>query len=376
MTNETSPDAGSVSPSSPLEKGTWRGLFLRLAKAALAVGLLAWLVGSGRLDLSRIGQLRPSPWFAALAVLGLASMVLPIWRWWLLLRVQGFREPFAGVARLTWAGYFGALLLPGGAGGDFAKGYLILRRRGGARARALSTVMADRVLGLYSLLLLGISSVAWQAWRGQLPSEAAVVAAAVVVLGMTATAAALALLLPASRGLLFRILPATWRQSWDESFALYAKAPWALALCLGLSLASNVMVLATFSTAGAALGVEVPLGAAFLAGPLVIIASCLPISPGGVGVAETAADGLFGAFGVSGGAAVMLLLRLCSAVLALPGAAALFWPGSKPERSLASGARHPAARGAGLPPAEECLAGCKPAPRERTHPPLTDTRSA
>jgi uncharacterized membrane protein YbhN (UPF0104 family) len=59
-----------------------------------------------------------------------------------------------------------------------------------------------------------------------------------------------------------------------------------------------------------------------LAGPLVIVANCLPIAPGGVGVAEAASSQLFGVFGVTAGAEVMVALRLILAVLSLPGALA------------------------------------------------------
>src|SRR5215472_2867404 len=72
------------------------------AKAAVAAGLLTWLVLSDRLDLGRLIRIGPSWSLAALVALTLASMVAPAWRWQLLLKAQGLNEPFGRILRLTW----------------------------------------------------------------------------------------------------------------------------------------------------------------------------------------------------------------------------------------------------------------------------------
>lgn len=57
----------------------------------------------------------------------------------------------------------------------------------------------------------------------------------------------------------------------------------------------------------------------FLACPLVFIATTLPLSPGGIGVGETAASVLFSLFEVKTGATIMLIVRLWWIVLRIPG---------------------------------------------------------
>jgi uncharacterized membrane protein YbhN (UPF0104 family) len=312
-----SPARRVVGPGAPPPGGRRR--LVGCAKVVVALGLLAWLVRSGRLDLARLAHIPASGALVALAALTLGALLLPAVRWWLLLRVQRLHEPLGRVLLLSWASYFWALVLPGAAGGDVAKGYLILRHRAAGRARALSTVLTDRVLGIYSLLLLGTLSVAWQAWCGPLPEAAAAMAVGVVLLFLGATAVLGAFYLAACRRLLLRAVPRAWREPVAESFALYADTPVVVAGCLLLSVLSNAMVLASFTAAGAVLGQTVPPGAAFLAGPLVVLANCLPLSPGGLGVAETAAAGLFAGWGILGGADMMVLVRLSSAGLALPG---------------------------------------------------------
>src|SRR5262249_44926003 len=72
--------------------------------AAVAAGLLTWLVLSDRLDLGRLIRVGPSWSLAAVVGLALASMVVPAWRWQLLLKAQGLNEPFGRILRLTWVG--------------------------------------------------------------------------------------------------------------------------------------------------------------------------------------------------------------------------------------------------------------------------------
>src|SRR5438105_3399441 len=133
----------------------WRGWLIWGAKATVAIGLLTWLILSGRLDFMRLVQIGPSWSMAGLVALSFGSMFLPAWRWQLLLKAQGIHEPFGRILRLTWVGYFAALVLPGAAGGDVAKSYFLLRLRPEERVRAVSTVLADRLLGVYSLLMRG-----------------------------------------------------------------------------------------------------------------------------------------------------------------------------------------------------------------------------
>src|SRR5438552_1736540 len=124
----TTPDAAEPEAAALPEprSSAWRRWLVWGAKAAVAIGLLTWLVWSGRLDFSRLLWVGPSWSMAALVALTFGSMVLPAWRWQLLLKAQGIHEPFGRILRLTWVGYFSALVLPGAAGGDVAKGYFLL----------------------------------------------------------------------------------------------------------------------------------------------------------------------------------------------------------------------------------------------------------
>lgn len=316
----------NLTKDSELNPSVWRGRLILLVKVVLAGGLLGWLVLSGRLQPDRLAAV-PLDWqLIPLVLLVFGSMILPAVRWWWLLRIQGLHEPIAKVIRLTWFGYLSALVLPGAASGDLAKGVLILRHRPQARARAFSTVLADRVLGLHSLLCLGLISLIWMAMTGKFEMQLRTMALGTAVPLASMTIGLMALLAKRPRTLLFSLLPETWRYAWDESFVLYRSRITQLFGCYVLSLLSSVMTVGSFSAAASLLGQSITWQATFLAGPLIVIANCLPFTPGGIGLAEGVSSELFRQLGSSFGADMMALTRVCSVAAALPSLCTLKLP--------------------------------------------------
>jgi len=80
-----------------------------------------------------------------------------------------------------------------------------------------------------------------------------------------------------------------------------------------------VFVLFAFQMAGRVVQITLSWKLVFLVCPLVFIAGALPISPGGIGVGETAASLLFARVGVETGAASMLIFRIWLVILRMPG---------------------------------------------------------
>ena len=102
-----------------LNRPAWQRRLILAGKIGLAGGLLAWLLVSGRLQLGRLASVSLDWRFAVLLALVAGSMIVPAFRWWWLLRIQGLREPAWKIVSLTWAGYLAAMVLPGAAGGDW-----------------------------------------------------------------------------------------------------------------------------------------------------------------------------------------------------------------------------------------------------------------
>jgi uncharacterized membrane protein YbhN (UPF0104 family) len=295
-----------------------------LVRVALAVAILGWLIHSGGLEVDRLLALRISWGLVLLFAIVGASLLLAAVRWWWLLEIQELRLSLGSALRLTWVGNLSTLFLPGSLGADVVRGALAAADRPGQRLAALSTVVADRFLGLYSLTLLGLGP-ALSVWGGgERPPALAAVAGTLTTLWACMTVAALALAWAPSRRFAGRLLPRGWSDALDASAARYrARAP-AMLGCLGLAALGNALLVAGLAWGIRLLGAEGSMLATFAAAPLAILGNLVPLTPGGAGVGEAVAERLFHALGVEGGAETMLLNRGVAALLSLP-ALALLW---------------------------------------------------
>jgi uncharacterized membrane protein YbhN (UPF0104 family) len=319
LASAAEPSGGGQADPRPTRPRRLRGMLTFAAKLVLTVGLLGWLVASGRLDLSRLATVPFSSSIVFIVVCLVASMFLQAVRWQWLLEVQRISAPLGEVVRFSWIGYYAATFLPGGAGGDVAKAYLIARDRTSGRTRAVSTVLVDRFIGLYSLLLLGCGSFVWLGLGGEFGPAILSIAAFTLALTLAMTAAPLFLVWRPIRSLLRPLVPRAFWNSLYDSWVLYRGNKRAVAKCLLLSLVSNSLVMLSLAASADALELGVPTARIFLAGPIIILANSLPFTPGGAGVGEVAGERLFSLLGLAGGAETMLLQRIFLVLLSLPG---------------------------------------------------------
>jgi uncharacterized protein (TIRG00374 family) len=323
-------------PSERKRKSPWRVRLVLACKVGVAAGLLTWLIGSGKLHLEHLLEVPRTFDLVVLLGLVLASMVLPVWRWWWLLRIQQFQVPFRRVLALSWVSSFSANILPGVASGDMVKGYLILRGRTQGRARAFSTVLADRALGVYSQVLMGSVASLWFIFSAAASVPVWAMAATSIVLLLGMTVAGCLLLFRRSRALLLRVFRPSWGQALDRSFESYRQNTQGILGCFALSLLSSGVTFITFGIAAGLLGQPVSWEACFLAGPLVVLANCLPLTPGGIGVGETVSYSLYRMFGMTAGGEMAALVRVCGVLYSLPGAFGLVVSSTTPDCNLPS----------------------------------------
>jgi uncharacterized membrane protein YbhN (UPF0104 family) len=286
-----------------LTRSCWKRSAIFVSKIGIAIALLVWLVASDRLQVSNLSTIRVGWPFFGLIALTFGSMVLPAVRWWWLMRIQKITTSMLQVVRLTWFGYIASLVLPGAASGDIARSVLIVRDKGDARARAFSTVLADRFLGLYSLFLLGLTSLLVS-----------------IIGGGTRSVSPM------------RFLPTHLNRAMGESIEFYREERTAMFGCLCVSLLSSVMTFAAFTAASQTLGNVIPWTHTFVTGPLIVLSNCLPITPGGAGIAEATSSELFAQQGFANGAEVMLLTRICTTILSIPGLLGILLTGSSDEQ--------------------------------------------
>lgn len=295
-----------------------RNFLIFTLKATIAISLLFWLVGSGRLELSQLRNIQWSAGNLGLVLTGMGAVVAGIlllgWRLCLMVRSVGIELPFSRAFSLTSIGLFSGSILPGVVGGDIIKIIYLCRSEGSAqRTKATIAVMCDRIVGLYSLFLLGFILLVGAWASGSLPFWSPVlIVAPAIVLGLTGLLA-----LFANRRLAEKLPPendssnpASLLQMAISVGKHFAGRPSLLAGCIGLSLVNHSLVGCTFLLAAELLGgSDISLMQQLMLNPLAMVINVIPITPGGVGMTESAFSYLYDAAGCSLGAAIGILGR-------------------------------------------------------------------
>ncbi len=129
-------------------------------KLLVAGGLLVLVASSEQVRKLDFEALKSNleRWPYLLAAFGLLCLVpfIGAARWHMLLRCQGFELGFWRTLHLGLVGTFFNCVGLGFVGGDLVKGYYLARsQQKGRKARAIYTVLFDRAIGLFGLLLLG-----------------------------------------------------------------------------------------------------------------------------------------------------------------------------------------------------------------------------
>jgi hypothetical protein len=291
---------------------------LFLVKTGLALVLLYWLTSSGRLELSPLQGITWSPLAVGLVVAGVggvgAGLLLLGWRLCLIAGSLGIALPLRSAFSLTAIGAFAGSVLPGVVGGDVVKiVYLCRGEASSQRTNATAAVIVDRALGLFSLFLLGTIVLVAAEIAGALPFRSPVLFIAPAIV-LAAVGAALLMVNRRSWGPVFawksdQRLPKRVQQAMQVG-DYFSQRPGLLAGCIGLSLANHILVCCTFLVGARLLQVfDVSPLQQFLLNPLAMVINVIPVTPGGVGITESAFSYLYDAAGSDLGATIGLLGR-------------------------------------------------------------------
>ncbi len=304
-------DASAMTPPSRLLN---RRTVLSLVAAGLIVAVAVWRAPINWSDAwARIRHANVGVYVAAIAVY-YASFLVRTWRWKLLLRNAGEDRPAAPLLPILMVSFFVNCVVPAKMG-DIYRAYLARLRQQVQVARALGTIIAERLLDLVVLmvLLLGAGAVVFH-------DRAPAVLIPYLIAGVAVCAAGIGALLVmrAGRGQrLLRVLPEavfhryeSFRMGTIESFhnmpllvALTA-AVWAME---SGRLALVVYALGDGSSLGAAQLLLIALVAALL--------TTVPFLPGGLGLVEAGMVGVLvsvGGIGRESALSIALLDRSIS----------------------------------------------------------------
>ncbi len=282
----------------------WRARTAAVAKAllklGLAGGLIFWMVHSGRLDLRVIRRAGARwPRLIVIAALFYCQIFILSLRWRLLARSLGFHLSRQRSFSLTMIGMLFNAAVPGSVSGDLLKAYYA-RGESADYTGAVASILADRGVGLFSLICLAVAGTAWNyellinnpVLRSLWCLLAALMLISLVgsVLAIAASERTAALLAyfpmyPAVRSALLRAL---------NILSVYKRKKWALVQGVALSLPCHLMVCFAFYLALGAVSESMPNpGVLLFIVPLGLATTALPVSPAGIGIGQAAFYTLF-----------------------------------------------------------------------------------
>jgi glycosyltransferase 2 family protein len=281
-----------------------------LVSVALLAGVLLYA------DVGDVAQaVRDGHWGWFVAGLGLmaVAVVVAALRWWLLLDGAGIHVPARHSIRPFAVSSVLNILLPTAVAGDAVRTWVVGRESGRLLGAAAATVI-DKLTALTCLVVLG-----WAAYvldRDSVP-DSVIVAFGWLTAGLVAALALAGLAAAGVRPILHRLperaavmIRESWRivRGWAGSSKLVASV-----VVLGLAyqaLAVGVLVLVAKTV-----GVELGFALAAVSAAIVLVATLIPVSVGGLGIREGGFVLLLGQAGID--AADATLLSLLSAVTVL-----------------------------------------------------------
>jgi uncharacterized protein (TIRG00374 family) len=287
-------------------------------KATLVFILLYFLAKNGFLSVENTRNAL-SQWqfiLPAFALMMVNSFV-GVFRWHILLRAQSIFLDFGRILRLSFVGNFFNIALPGAVSGDVVKAVYVAKEVQGMRARAFSSILFDRVIGLSGLVLVSLGGLIFgigSKWEsGVLEGlEKLVWAMGITVLFSYVYLFAVHEKIDVVLRILrhyqsrFKVVGSVTRTY--EGLMHYRNHRGVVVLALLLSLAIHFMVILSCIEAGHALGeFTVETGAYFVLIPLGLLVTAIPIFPAGVGTGHAALGALFQLVGSSKGADIFTL---------------------------------------------------------------------
>jgi glycosyltransferase 2 family protein len=320
-------EAGAKRSSSEKESPLRKTIFVSL-RLAFGVAILIYLARSGRLDFSSLVRLQHE-WRLTVAAVGflLLDILFMSVRASMLFRSARLSLSLMNSIQLNLVGFLFSTFLPGAAGGDIAKVVYATRENHGRRTEVATVLILDRVVGLFSLVLLPLLFAPFfpDLLRSVPALRRILVLDSLLAVGM-ATGSALVMFFPPTRNLIsralnrwqsvqslaIRVVDALSVQGKDQATLLYA---FLLSLLANLALVV-VTALALFAVHPASFSTRLVLVA-----PVGHLVNSLPLTPGGIGVGETAFNALFLLTGIHGGAEALLCMRLWNCVVGVFGLA-------------------------------------------------------
>lgn len=259
-----------------------------LLKVVVSLGLLAFFLST--IDLSDFLGVLASAQVSYLIVALVAyffSQIISSFRWALLARALGFKNPLTDFAAFYFIGMFFNLFAPSTVGGDVGRVFYLSRggsrekdaRRAGSVGFATISVLADRAIGMGVLIWIGAVTLA--AFPGYAIPAAIRYATFALALAFLLGGVSLPLI-----NRLFHSRDGALWKSLGDALQVYRDRSRVIVRTALLSLAVHFLQGWMQVLMGRALAAEIPWSYGFIIYPLVGTFSALPISLNGIGLRE------------------------------------------------------------------------------------------
>ncbi len=245
-------------------------------------------------------------WFVAAAGLMAVAVVLGALRWWVLLdsaqiEVTAWNavKPFATSLVLN-------IILPTAVAGDAVRTWVVGKKSGRLLGVAAATVV-DKVTAL--TCLVGLAWVAVAINPDAVPNSL-IAAFAWLTLGLAAAFCVAALAAAGVRPVLHRLperLALMIRESWAMLRVWAASAKLVVSL-VGLGVAYQALAVLSLILVGKTLGVDLSFAVAAVSAAIVLVATLIPVSIGGLGIREGGFVLLLGQVGIDAAEATLISL--------------------------------------------------------------------
>jgi uncharacterized protein (TIRG00374 family) len=271
-------------------------------KLALAAAIMLYLVFQARDGFAKLAE-KTIYWpllFAGLTCTLLAS-ALSFVRWHLLIRALTIEISLLQTMRLGALGLALNFVSPGAIGGDFFKAIFLAHGQPGKRTEAVASVVADRVLGLLTMLALASTGILATGLFSATSVPVRVLCRAILTAAAISwTGVAMLLLMPALSGGRIR--------AWAESLPFvgtiagrllgavnaFRNKRRALAVAFSISVVMALCYVTSYYAIARGLPVDEPSWAEHLViVPSAGLVGAIPITPSGLGTTELAVEELY-----------------------------------------------------------------------------------
>jgi len=274
---------------------------LGFLKIAIPLGIIAWLLANVEPEQLAALRDRPKNWPLLIAAFGIsfAAICVTFLRWYLLVRAVNLPFRLRDAFRLGFLGYLLNFVSVGAVGGDLFKAFFIAHEQPGRRAEAVATVVVDRMIGLYALLLVTSIAIFFGNLPHPTPALATICTMTYAATGLGGIAILMVLIpgftrgslsewlsgLPKIGGLIGRLL---------ASIRIYRNKKLVMSAILAISMGSHSMfAVALYLIAIALFNTSPTLPDHLIIVPLSMVAGALPFTPAGLGTFEYAMGELY-----------------------------------------------------------------------------------